>query len=339
MSLAGIKDGAVCIGEGLAVLVAEESGPLENVAAFSRSAAGAEANVAAALAALGVRSAWVSRIGDDGFGRFLKRTFAERGVDVTGVETDGDRHTGVYFKERHTAAGHAPSPGPKSRMHYYRRGSAASAFSPDTLGNPAVKSLLERAGVVHTTGVTVALSDSAANLVLELVSLPRHFTFSFDLNWRAQLWKGREAAGADLASRIIARSDVVFLGSDEAEQALGDGDPERLRARFPEPAALIVKNDRHSVVAFVGNSRIEVPALPVDVAEQIGAGDAFAAGYLGGLLNGLTPFACLRQGHLLAAHAMTGTGDQARFDRCEVEAFLKLSPEAWAELHFEPKRC
>ncbi|HEX4791882.1 MAG TPA: PfkB family carbohydrate kinase, partial [Actinospica sp.] len=145
----------VCIGESMAVLVPEQHGPLEDVERFHRGVGGAESNVACGFAALGVPAAWISRVGDDGFGRLLLDELAARGVDVSAVEVDQNRATGLYVKEIGGSTGSPYDLGPEnSRLHYYRTGSAASELRPATLAAPAAAALLDAAGIVHVSGIT-----------------------------------------------------------------------------------------------------------------------------------------------------------------------------------------
>jgi len=99
---------AVCLGESMAVLLPERPGPLDTVDGFRVALGGAESNVAGALAALGVRSGWISRVGDDGFGRRLRAGVAARGVDVSAVTVDPTRPTGIYLKEVGGSSGRPP---------------------------------------------------------------------------------------------------------------------------------------------------------------------------------------------------------------------------------------
>ena len=135
---------------------------------------------------------------------------------------------------------------------------------------------------------------------------------SFDLNYRPALWASRSADASEVLARHARHSDVVFLGADEALAVFGTGNPAQLRALFPEPEHLIVKNDAHTVTGFQGDERVDVPALRLDVVEKIGAGDAFAGGFLAGLLHGLGHEERIRLGHLCAAAALTGHGDIAQ---------------------------
>ncbi|MGY0498013.1 sugar kinase [Nocardia sp. FBN12] len=324
---------AVTVGEGLAVLIAG-AGPLEQSAQFDRGAGGAEANVAVVLAQLGVSAAWLSRVGDDGFGRYLVAELSAQGVDVTAVAVDPARPTGLYVKERGAGSGAANDLGAEtSRMHYYRTGSAASALSPADLGAQAA--LLDGADLVHFTGITPALSGSASELTRALLARPRHGMVSFDLNYRPAVWGSRIDEAADQLDAHIRSADVVFLGADEAEEIFGTGDPAALRALFPEPAQLIVKNDKHTVTGFEGASSIDVPALTLEITERIGAGDAFAGGYLAALLHGADLRTRLRYGHLCAAAALTATGDSAKLPPPQdIQRLAMLADATWATLRY-----
>ncbi|WP_280235250.1 sugar kinase [Nocardia cyriacigeorgica] len=324
----------VTIGEGLAVLVARP-GPLAESETFERTAGGAEANVATVLGQLGIEAAWLSRVGADGFGRYLLGHLAARGVDVSAVVTDPDRPTGLYVKERGSGSGRAADlAAHDSRMLYYRTDSAASALSAADLAGPAAAALLDACGLVHVSGITTALSESATGLTEALLAMPRRDRLiSFDLNYRPALWAGRDAA--EVLGRHVRGSDVVFLGADEAAEVFGTGDADRLRALFPQPRQLIVKNDAHSVTGFDGEQRVEVPALRLRVTERIGAGDAFAGGYLAGMLHGAPLALRLRFGHLCAAAALTGTGDIAEVPPLPVlEAAANLDEAAWARAEY-----
>ncbi|MBW0271906.1 sugar kinase [Nocardia sp. MH4] len=327
---------AVTVGEGLAVLVARP-GPLEQSPSFDRSAGGAEANVATVLTQLGVAAAWLSRVGDDGFGRYLVAQLAGQGVDVGAVAVDPGRPTGLYVKERGSGSGATHDlPAHASRMHYYRAGSAASALSPADLATRAAAGLLDSTDLVHFSGITPALSESANQLTRTLIALPRRGRLvSFDLNYRPALWGSRIAEAADELAAHVRGADVALLGADEAEEIFGTGDPGALRALFPEPAQLIVKNDKHTVTGFDGDAVVEVPALALEITERIGAGDAFAGGYLAALLHEADLRTRLRYGHLCAAAALTATGDAAKIPPVhDIRRLAQLPAAAWAGLRY-----
>jgi len=322
---------AVCLGESMAVLLPDRPGPPETVGAFRLSVGGAESNVAGGLAALGVPSAWISRVGDDGFGRRLVAEVAARGVDTSAVAVDPHRPTGVYVKEVGGAVGHPYDLGAgRSRLHYYRRGSAASALSPELPADPAAARLLAGARLLHLSGITPALSDSCLALVRRLLAERRPGRLvSFDLNWRPVLWYGRDRG---VLPALLDAADLLLLGADEAEAAFGTGEPAALRRMFPSPATVVVKDAGHLVTALDRDgTTVAEPALAVDVVEPTGAGDAFAAGYLAGTLRGLDQRGRLRLGHLSAASALTAHGDQGEPPPPEVlGALLDAAPGQWA---------
>lgn len=296
---------AVCFGEGMVSLVPALAAPLEDNRTFHRSLAGAEWNTAIALASAGIRTAVVSRVGDDGFGRFLTAELRRHGVDDSAVEVDPDAPTGLYVKEL------APRPdgAVDGTMHYYRAGSAAAGLSPHTLESPAASALLAVAALVHTSGITPALSPSARAAQEALFADRRpDRLLSFDVNWRPALWREREEDGRALISAFARRSDVVFCSRPDAEAVFGAGEPEQLRALFPEPRYLLL-TDPDGAVAFDGDERAESAALDVPVVETIGAGDAFAAGFLAGILTGLSLSGSLARGHRIATRALSSTRD------------------------------
>lgn len=164
---------------------------------------------------------------------------------------------------------------------------------------------------------------------------------SFDVNYRVNLWQ--DAAHASSVLREIARrSDLVFVGDDEAEAAWGiTGGPEAIRAALPEPATLIVKQGAEGATAFTraagADEAAYEKALKVDVVASVGAGDAFAAGYLSATLRDLPPAARLRHGHLLAAAALTVPGDLGTPPaRAHADRLAALPAAEWETLRLGP---
>jgi len=313
----------VCLGEAMVVLRPEgEQQALTSAELFRRSVGGAEANVAGALAALGVSAAWVSRLGADPFGDVVADDLTGRGVRVL-AERDPGRPTGLYVKDPQASAG--------SRMYYYRAGSAAAAMDADLLDRSDVAAAVAGAELVHTSGITAGILDPRSRLLDRLLQLrdEHGFALSVDLNWRPALWAGRDTS-ALLA--LLRAADVLLLGADEAQAALGAGDPTGLRAVVGPRPRLVLKADSHAAGEHdpdgVGT---EVPALTVEVVEPVGAGDGFAAGYLAALVDGLDATARLRQGHLVAAGVLVSHGDHALPPSPGVRSrLLAGSAEAWA---------
>ncbi|WP_327399037.1 sugar kinase [Streptomyces sp. NBC_01288] len=310
----------VCIGETMAALAPAPSSSLECADDLRVSVAGAESNVAMYLADLGVPVSWLSAVGDDPLGRRVLAEVGASGVDVSGVRCDPERPTGLLVKE--------PT-GSRTRVHYYRGNSAASAMGPDVLDDDRLRS----ASILHLTGVTPALSPSCRNLVTTALTVPpaeRPYAISFDVNHRPALWPPGTATTVlrDLADQ----ADITFVGLDEARELWGaDLQPADVRALLPHPRLLVVKDGGHSAIAFSDEGVRTVPALDTDVVEPVGAGDAFAAGVLTGLLRGGGMERALRLGHITAASALKVTADHGPLpDSDRIERLLELPASEWA---------
>ncbi len=284
-----------CVGETMVVLTPDPPGALLEADLLRRGIGGAESNLACYLAGLGLRAGWVSRLGADPFGEYVRAGLTAAGVDCSLVLTDPAAPTGVYFKD------------PGAGVHYYRRGSAASRL------DPSVWPAIARRGAqyVHVSGITAALSASCADLLdrlLEERPVPGAVV-SFDVNYRPALWSPERAAPA--LATLANQADLVFVGLDEATVLWGAVTPREVRAALPHPATLVVKDGAVGATAYGAHGEVFVPAPAVAVVEPVGAGDAFAAGYLFGALRGLRDAARLAVGHRMAAVALGTAGDFA----------------------------
>jgi 2-dehydro-3-deoxygluconokinase len=288
----------VTLGETMGLLRATSTGSLEHVSDFALHIGGAESNVAIGVARLGLESAWMGRIGDDGIGRRVVRELRAEGVRVSAV-VDAEARTGLMLKETPRAG--------STRVLYYRASSAGSRLSPADLD----LELVARAGVLHLTGITPALSGSAAAAVEAALTAAATagVPVSFDVNHRATLWGDRDPRAAYL--RVAGRAQIVFAGEDEAALLVGPGDPATLAARLVAlgPRQAVVKLGEHGCVASIEGEIVAVPAIPIVTLDTVGAGDAFVAGYLAGLLEGLAPVERLAQAVRCGAFACLGPGD------------------------------
>lgn len=283
----------LAVGETMAMLAPSDGGGVVDAAAFLVDAGGAESNVAAHAAALGMTARWHSRLGADALGDRVLRQVAARGVDAASVVRDPDRPTGLYVKD------------PGRGVRYYRRGSAASALTEDDADDLA----LDGVDVLHVSGITAALSSSARAFLVAAMARARALgvTVSFDVNHRAALWSAADAGPvlADLATA----ADVVFVGRDEAETLWATPRDSDVRGLLDGVAELVVKDGDVGATAFHGEARTFVPALRVEVLDAVGAGDAFAGGYLAARSRGLGVADRLAAGHERAALTLRTLGD------------------------------
>ena len=317
------KADVVCIGETMAVLSPQDARPLAHQRALALAVGGAESNVASALVPLGHSAAWLGRVGDDPLGRRVLEDLTARGVDVSAVETDPVRPTGVYFKDT----------GPEGTgTYYYRRDSAAAAMDPGLADLP----LLHRARVLHLSGITAALSDSCAELVTRIISrraVPGP-VISFDVNYRPALWRHRPAEAAPVLLELARSADLVFVGRDEAETLWDTRTAQEVRDLLGPGPVLVVKDAGHGATAYgADGEETFVPTPTARVVEPVGAGDAFAAGYLAAFLEGRTPANGLRLGHLVAAATLSTREDVPPvLTRDTLDRHLALDNAAWSAL-------
>ncbi|HEY1175378.1 MAG TPA: sugar kinase [Phytomonospora sp.] len=290
----------LCVGETMALVTPTEPLRLADAEHFALAHGGAESNVAAHLTELGLPTAWISRLGADPLGDRVLGAIEAHGVDTRWVVRD-PAPTGLYLKD----------PGPcGTRVFYYRAGSAASRMSAADIDAWP----LDGARWLHLTGITPALSDSCAALVPALIARARAHGLgvSFDANYRPALWPVDRAGPALLD---LARSaDVVLVGLDEAQTLWGAETAEDVAASLTGPRHVVVKDGDVEAVEFTrddsGATEVHrVPARAVEVVEPVGAGDAFAAGFLAALLKGRAPADRLALGHSLAAWTLGSTGD------------------------------
>lgn len=285
----------LCLGETMAMVTPASAEPLETASSFRVESAGAESNVAFHLAALGRRTSWLGRLGDDPLGRRVAADLVRAGIDIGPVEFDPAAPTGLYVKD------------PGIGVHYYRAGSAASRMTPALLDGVDLTDV----SLLHLTGITAALSDSCAATMDAAFSRARSagVPVSFDVNHRPSLWPAGVAAGSLRA--LALRADVVFVGLDEAQTLWGTDDPGAVRDLIPAPVRLVVKDGSVGATEFDAADQVFVPALPAKVVEPVGAGDAFASGYLSAWLDGAAPGDRLRAGHARAVLVLGSTSDLA----------------------------
>jgi len=281
------------LGEAMVLFAAEDAAPLAQAARFRRFSAGAELNVAIGLARLGLRAGYLSRVGDDSFGRYLLDTMAAEGVEAGLVRVCGGQRTGFMLKAR-AADGSDPA------IEYHRRGSAASGMDGSDLHRLAPV----RARHLHLTGISPALSPGCRELVFEAVGWARSqgVFVSFDPNLRPGLWPSA-AAMKSTVNELAALCDLVLPGLEEGRLLTGLDDAEAIADRCIASGAsqVVVKlGARGAWCAGRDGTRGFVPGVPVPhVVDTVGAGDGFAVGVISGLLEGLAlPDAAMRGNHI-----------------------------------------
>jgi sugar/nucleoside kinase (ribokinase family) len=293
-------------GESMVLFAAQDAGPLALAQRYTRHLAGAESNVAIGVARLGLRAGWLSRLGCDGFGDFVLDGIAAEGV-ACHVARDAARPTGFMLKSRALQG--------DPEVQYYRRGSAASALSLADFD----EALFASARHLHVTGITAALSESAAGLLAHAMRFmrARGRSVSFDPNLRPALWPSREHMVAGI-NRLAALADCVMPGLQEGCVLTGCDRPEDIAAFYLAQGAQCVVVKLGAEGAFFG-TRDEcglVPGVAVrEVIDTVGAGDGFAAGVLSARLEGLPWRDALARGNRIGALALSSRGDMEALPR------------------------
>jgi 2-dehydro-3-deoxygluconokinase len=279
---------------------------------------GDSSNMIIAAARQGARTAYVTRIGDDAFGRMFLALWREEGVDASGVGIDAQAHTAAYFVT-HGPQGHVFS--------YLRASSAASRMRPEDLPLDLVRT----ARCVHASGISMAISASASDAVLAAFEAARAAgaTVSFDPNLRLKLWPLPRARA--MIAAAAGMSDHFFPSIDDARTLSGAADAgasadalidwaHRLGAKN-----VYLKLGADGAIASDGTRRERIAGLRVKAVDATGAGDCFCGATLARLAAGDDVFAAARYGNAAAALATTGFGAVAPLPRPDAVRLLMAS--------------
>jgi 2-dehydro-3-deoxygluconokinase len=307
----------ITLGEVLLRLAVPSPARFESVRALDVQIGGAEANVAAACARLGLRTAWISALPDNPWGERVRRELIGHGVDCAYVKILPGTRLGVYFLEY----GVAPRP---IQVLYDRRDSAFSHLTPDAIDWEPVR----HARLVHVSGITPALGRQARMLVERIFD--EATAVSFDINYRSTLWAPAEARA--FAEAVLPRARFVFLGRTEAQTVFGlEGGAEdvlnTLARRAPKATIALLQGADGSAV--LDDGRVWCPTVrhTVQMVDPIGAGDAYVGGYLWATLGGRTSQEVVNIAATVAALKCSTWGDVALISARDVEDAIAGGPD------------
>ncbi len=289
-------------------------GPGELIDSYHLTTGGAESNVAIGIARLGGTARWIGRVGRDAVGRKVLRDLRAESVHARAI-LDPEAGTGVMTKEQRVQG--------RSAVHYARTDSAGSRLSPGDI----MESDITAAAMLHVTGITPALSPSAAAAVNAAIDIAQAsgIPVSFDVNHRTSLWRGRDAS--PVYRRLAARATVLFAGEHEASLIVGASDPQALALRLADlgPRTVVIKLGAAGALALADGEFSLREAVAVPVIDTVGAGDAFVAGYLSELMTGADPRACLELAVRTGAFACLAPGDWEGYPRRDELGLLESS--------------
>ncbi len=286
----------VTAGEALAALVADDGLPLACATSFRRTVAGSEANVAAGLARLGHRAAFVGRVGADPLGDAVAAAVRSWGVEAHLV-VDGDAPTGLLVRD---AAGHRPTD-----VAYGRRGSAGSRLDPDDL-----RPVLSRpCRSVLVTGITAVLSDRGPAVVERLLEHAEAHSALVVLDPNVRLRLAAAERYAELLQPLLSRCGVVLAGEDELGVLVPRAADAVAALHERGVGVVVVKRGARGATVSDGHDVIEVSASARHAVDVVGAGDGFTAGFLSGCLDGVGTAAAAARGAAVAARVVGTLGD------------------------------
>jgi len=308
-----MRSSIVTIGETMALLGTPDHCLFRGVSAPSLTIGGAESNVAIAAGRLGARTTWIGRVGDDDLGSLVVRELRGQGVNVH-APRDPAAPTGLMVKEhRH---------GKPTHVRYYRKNSAGSRLEPDDLDLDA----LVDADVVHLTGITAALGDTALAALHHAIAVARGAgaMISFDVNYRATLWS--PDAATPVLRELAGAADIVFAGPEEAALLLPAGsdttqdtahasDPWRAATELAHqvcalgPRIAVIKLGSLGALALVDGTIHAHPIVPIQPVDPVGAGDAFVGAFLAELTVKKPIETCLASGAKMGALVCAVPGD------------------------------
>lgn len=268
---------AVCLGEALTDFIADVAGvTLVECPGFRKAPGGAPANVAVGLVRLGVDAAFLGKVGDDPFGRFLEQTFAGAGVVTRFMRFDPDHRTGLAFVS-------LKADGDRDFV-FFRNPSADMLYTPEEIPDEA----LAGCRVYHFGSISL-IQDPSRAATLDALRRAREqgALISYDPNLRAPLWPDLDSARREILA-ALPLADVVKVSDEEAELLYGPGSLESHAEWLLQAGprlAVITRGPHGSYLATRSGATARVDGFAVDVVDTTGAGDGFVAGLISGLLT------------------------------------------------------
>lgn len=288
----------VTFGESMGLFMPASSKGIAYSSQFEKSFGGAESNVAIGVSRLGHTAGWFSQLGRDPFGTMIMKALRSEGVDVSRVKYTSEAPTGLMFRE--VVAG-------KSSVYYYRRHSAASMMGPSDLD----ESYIAGAKLLHITGITPALSPTCRETVLEAVRIAKKngVKVCFDPNLRLKLWTLEEARPVLL--ELANEADYFLPGLDELALLYETENFDEILVKLKQLSAVcVIKGGGDRTYLLDAGELSEVPYFKAkQVVDTVGAGDGFCAGFLVGLLKGMSHAEAVRLGNLIGSMVVQMEGD------------------------------
>lgn len=283
----------ITLGEPMALFIAHEEGKLEDVHNFSASIAGAEFNLSLGLTRLGLTVGYMTKLGNDPFGRKILNVMKEVGIDTSMTVISEEHQTGFMLKAK-TSNGDPD-------IFYYRKNSAASTISVEDVENID----LSKWDAIHLTGISSALSKETYNAIeyLMMQARKKHTPIFFDPNLRPQLWASKDTMIKNI-NELAFKTDYFLPGINEGKILTGSDNPDEIANFYLSKGVkmVIIKTGSKGACAYYEDKKISIPSFkPKEIVDTVGAGDGFAVGVISGLLKGLSLEDAVKRGNAIGA--------------------------------------
>lgn len=292
----------ITFGEAMVVFISEETGEFKDVSAFSKGLAGAELNVAVGITRLGHSVKYITRLGTDPYGDYIFDFIEKEGIDTGGVIFDREHLTGSYIKSKVCRG--------DPQVFYYRKNSAASCVSIKDIERMD----FEDAEILHVSGITAAVSRSCQDACYYAVDKARTYGMKvvFDPNIRRKLWDSEEEM-VRVLNDLAGKCDIVLPGIAEGRVLAGTQNEKEIARFYLALGAKTVVVKLGASGAYyqehTGKSGY-VKGFKVDhVVDTVGAGDAFASGFISGILEGIPIEDAVVRGNAMGAIIITSKTD------------------------------
>jgi 2-dehydro-3-deoxygluconokinase len=310
----------ITIGEPMVMFLADTKEHLSSVEHFTRLIAGAELNVAMGLRRLGHTVTYISQVGNDPFGKYVKDYLDNENIDTTFIKTYKEAPTGFQFKNR-TDEG-------DPEVLYFRKGAAASKITKDILDEIS----FSEAKVLHITGIFPALSETTLETTFKAIEKAHEqgMLVTFDPNPRPVLWESQEKM-ISVTNELAFKSDIVLPGFREGKLFTEKDTKEEI-------ADFYLKHGVKKVIIKMGTTgaysreklengqvkEVECPSFEVPVVDTVGAGDGFAAGVISATLENLEDIKILERGNAIGGIQVMHLSDNDGLPTVgELDNFLK----------------
>jgi len=303
------------VGEPMALFVAEQEGELKDVEKFSRFVAGAEVNFSIGMVRLQHEVTYITRLGDDPFGKQIEEFFQRNSIDTSYVAYNAQYFTGMQWKQKVISG--------DPEVFSLRRNSAASHMDLSTIAE------LNWDGFdhIHLTGIPPALSKGCREVVYELIKQAKEkgVQISYDPNLRPGLWEDK-AEMARVVNDLACLADIVIPGISEGKLLTGKETVQEIADAYHAAGVktVVIKLGADGAYTSSEGQQFCTPGFKVPkVVDTVGAGDGFAVGLVSGLLEGLSMQEAVRRATAIGALAVMSPGDNDGLpDREGLSAFM-----------------